>query len=314
MRLAKLFPILLAACGGTIDSGDGSAPTGSCQHSQPKAEQCNGLVVQINSDPSVCGVPADAGYGVLPDDVCTNLCGAGHSGCEVASTDGRLVRCIPVPCTGRRPAGLIEKNAPSNISGYFAWMSALEAASVHSFRVLENDLREHGAPERLIAASRRAARDETRHARMTARLAKRFGRDADAPAIRLTGDRTLEEIAVENAVEGCVRETWGALVGAFQGQNAGISCVRKTFERLARDEVRHAELSWNVHAWIMQRLDASARERVRNAMRGAIATLERDTRIEPPGELVREAGVPHAAAAHALLRGLASHVWKNTIA
>src|SRR5581483_10898484 len=74
---------------------------------------------------------------------------------------------------GRKPIGLVRARAtaaPTALGAYFARMAFEEAASVHAFRRLRDELALHGAPLPLVQAARRAARDEVRHARaMSAR-------------------------------------------------------------------------------------------------------------------------------------------------
>ncbi|HEX7664753.1 MAG TPA: hypothetical protein VF407_09585, partial [Polyangiaceae bacterium] len=141
--------------------------------------------------------------------------------------DPTIIDCQSCPNgSGRRPEGLA---APRRANGahtsaiglYFAEMAHLEGASVHAFRSLESELVAHGAPVDLVAAACRAAEDEVRHAQETARLAHRHG--ATPPEVvvaKAEAVRTLEAIALENAVEGCVRETFGALVATWQAAHA----------------------------------------------------------------------------------------------
>src|SRR5262249_18706716 len=126
---------------------------------------------------------------------------------------------------GRIPAGLARPRrrraaspgvAPSTLGAYFADAAHLEDASVHAFRRLRRELLAHGAPPRLLRAAERAARDEIRHARLTGRLARRFGGDLCRARVKKLATRPLDEVAIENAVEGCVRETFGAMVATFQ--------------------------------------------------------------------------------------------------
>src|SRR5580658_1383630 len=86
----------------------------------------------------------------------------------------------------------------------------LEAASVRAFDWLEDELSAHGAPERLQARARRAARDEVRHARVIRSFAERAGARVPSLRVKAARARSLEAMAVENAVEGCVNETLGA--------------------------------------------------------------------------------------------------------
>ena len=146
------------------------------------------------------------------------------------------IYCEPKWCTpsGRRTDGLAEPEVKDHGPGaLFAQVAHLEAASVHAFLRLERELRHHGAPASLIRAARQAARQEAQHARVTRRLARRFG--GVVPRVRLvTGEpRSLEAIAVENAVEGQVRERGGALLAHFQLRAAHHPEVRAAMARIA---------------------------------------------------------------------------------
>jgi hypothetical protein len=117
---------------------------------------------------------------------------------------------------------------------------------------------------------------------MTARLARSRGalaRLPELPAERTAPPRPLFEVALENAVEGCVRETYGAVVGLVEAQTSADASLRRAMRSIAVDECRHAELAWAVHAWAMARLHAEERRRVKDAMREAVAEIaKRDPR------------------------------------
>jgi hypothetical protein len=108
-------------------------------------------------------------------------------------------------------------------------------------------------------------RDEVRHARLTRALARRSGERVAAPVVEPVCQRSLDAIAVENAVEGCVRETYGALVATRDAEAHPDPAVRAAMRRIARDETRHAALAWQVAAWVEPRLGRDARRRVREA-------------------------------------------------
>jgi hypothetical protein len=178
-------------------------------------------------------------------------------------------------------------------------MARLEAASVHAFRRLRAELVEHGAPQPLVRAAERAARDELRHARMARALARRYGGTWCAPVVSDSPLRDVEAIATENAVEGCVRETFGALIATRQARAAKDPTVRAAMARIARDETRHAALAYAVDAWVRGKLNRAARTRVLAARRRATeALLAYDS--EPAPDFRSALGLPTASETRAL--------------
>jgi hypothetical protein len=187
-----------------------------------------------------------------------------------------------------------------------AW---LEAASVPAFLRLAEELTAHGAPEALVKAARRAAADEVRHTRAMQALARRHGAIMPEVNIPPFQPRSLEAMCTENAVEGCVRETFGALVTGWQARTAGDTEVRRALGPISRDELRHAELAWAVDAWAAGRLTPPERERILQLRRETLSALEHEVSSQPPPEhFVREAGVPSREQALNLLQGLAGLV------
>src|SRR5262249_25169092 len=106
---------------------------------------------------------------------------------------------------GRRARGRVAKGARRAAGGAGgAPAGGVEAASGQAFRRLERDLASLGAPRALVRAARRAAEDEIRHARVTSRLARRRGAAASPVVLaENAGAKSLAEVAMENAVEGC---------------------------------------------------------------------------------------------------------------
>jgi hypothetical protein len=185
----------------------------------------------------------------------------------------------------------------------------MEAGSVEAFRLLRDELIAHGAPRRLVRAAMRAIRDELRHVRQTSALARRFGEKPVAPRPSPPrAPRSLEEVALENAVEGCVRETYSALECAWQAETAADPVVRATMARIARDEMRHLELSWAVNAWARGRLDAAARARVERAQRAEVDEMLRELALDPNEDVMRAGGLPRAAQSRALVGAIAARI------
>ncbi|HEY4122344.1 MAG TPA: hypothetical protein VGM56_30965, partial [Byssovorax sp.] len=199
-----------------------------------------------------------------------------------------------------------------DLGAYFAAAAELEDASVHAFVRLRAELADLGAPRSLRRSAGAAARDERRHTRATTRLARRFGARAARARVADVGRRTLLEIAIENAVEGCVRETFGALVATYQAEHARDGGLRRELGRIARDEARHAALGWAIARWFDARLDADARARVAAAARDAVEDLARAPSLsETLGG--GAAGLPDASARRALVAGLRASLWDRDL-
>ncbi|WP_338270350.1 hypothetical protein [Corallococcus caeni] len=216
---------------------------------------------------------------------------------------------VPAGCgsDGRRPEGLQAARAEAHcaLGSHFARMAWLEAASVPAFLRLAEELKAHGAPAELIRAARRSAGEEVRHTRAARALARRHGATVPAVEVAPFSSRSLEALLWENAKEGCVGETYGALVAGWQARTARDAQVREALSRIAEDELRHAELSWAVEAWATERLAPDARQRLHEARRDAFHDLERRVASEEPDAvLVQEAGLPSRDAALHLLQGL----------
>jgi hypothetical protein len=213
---------------------------------------------------------------------------------------------------GRRLDGLrAPGGSGAGVGGALARAAWLEAASVRAFQRLARELRAHGAPDALVRAARACARDEARHARDVARLARRRGAVVPPVRVERLGLRDLESVARENAVEGCVGETYGALLAAWQAEHAADADVRAAMRAIAPDELRHASLGWAVAAWAETRLSGDARERVRAAREEAVRDLLQNAHNEPDAEVSRATGAPRAADATRLASAMNAEVWSR---
>ena len=273
-------------------------------------------------------------YGTLPND-----CHLSAGDCLKACTrDGGLFECLYIPtscahgdlvveagqpitlacelCPGRRPSGLRRAArvpcSSSAIGAYFAKMAYLEAASVHAFERLRDELRAYGAPMELVTLAHRSARDEVLHARIATRAARRHGCAPPPVRVRAPRARSLETVARENAVEGCIRETFGAMVATWQAAHARDEDVRHDFARIAVDETRHAALAWAVAEWADARLDVNARRRIARARHTAVGQLARGLAREipePRSDVAAIAGLPRAVEARTMVRAMATRLW-----
>lgn len=218
---------------------------------------------------------------VFPDDVAQAIHDAQDAGAGDGGTCPSLAEPITVTCrrdcTGRGTAGIAEQGLDRGTLGeYFAWCARLEAAAILSFRRLGAELRHHGAPDALVRAAELAADEEVRHTAIMEALAQEHGAVVERPEAPALAPRSLLDVALENAVEGCIRETYGAALGVLRATRATAPEVRAALLEIATDECGHAETSWAVWEWSMAQLDAASRTLVLAAMRDALAAVERD--------------------------------------
>ncbi len=223
------------------------------------------------------------------------LPGAHCGGCEIISNGcGIAYFCSILDCSsacdssGRRPAGLILPSlAGDGIADRLARMAHLEAASVPAFTQLEHELLAHGAPAQLVIGARRARADEQRHAEVMGALARGAGARPLPLDVAPTPLRPLAALALENAVEGCVRETAGAVAAEAQAWRLRDPRLARIFRAIAVDERRHADLAWAVDAWAAPRLRPDERRRIEQARAAAVQAIAAPRglrRISVPGD------------------------------
>lgn len=178
--------------------------------------------------------------------------------------------------SGRCPekTRLIEGVSASSAGAYFAAAASIEHASIQGFADLAMELAAHDAPAHLIEGCIAAAWDEARHERIMRPIAARNGGGTARAEVPVHGVRSLEEIAIANAVEGCTGETVGAAILSLQSRRARDPRVSLALQSVARDEQRHGELSIAIQQWIVTRVGGSERRRIRDKHRNAFARLD----------------------------------------
>ena len=297
--------------GGSAGTGQGGSGGLSCQSPPTNCLDFSSFVVD-----SACVGDTEFPTPEQCSFLCNRLgncpCGGLPPNCVIASRDATSasVQCSPSCFVGRRPAAFTPTTEHgADLGAHFARAAELEALAVVAFKNLRAELQELGAPSRLLRALSSAARDEVRHARTTQRLALRFGKTVSSPRAFPREPRSIEAIAIENAVEGCVREAYGALSAVWQAHAAADPSVRGALRKIARDEVRHAALSMKVQRWLEPRLDPQGRGRVAEAKRAAVRELRAELDITSPEATVRLAGHPDRVQAQLLLDGLEARLW-----
>jgi len=216
---------------------------------------------------------------------------------------------------GRRPSGMElvaavasaecpdAHHAAAEVGAYLAECAQLEAAAVIAFELLACELSAHAAPAALIERCLSAVEDERRHTRLMTAAARRYGVEPTRPAPLTRALPTLIELARENVVEGCVRETWGALSAALQARTARDPQLAALYASIAPDELNHAELSWDIHDWLAERTDSA--ELLLEHARVARAELLRE-QADPSAAVRSLAGAPDCATARRLICELAA--------
>ncbi|WP_253894885.1 ferritin-like domain-containing protein [Corallococcus exercitus] len=271
--------------------------------------------------PPAVGVNPDEGFTILVQ--WGDACGPGTWTSRIpvrVSASGEVVEyekiivkhgdsgCYP----GRRPVGLREARPQGHGDARGAWFARaarLEAASIHAFLRLREELALHGAGQALQDAALASAADEVRHAEVTTRLARRFGAVPPLPSVADVPLRSLRDVLLDNAVEGCVRETYSALLAHHQALHAEDPEIREAMVQIAEDETRHAGLSWDIDAWAAPRLSEEERAVLREARREALAVLRAEVAVPLDAHLTAEAGLPSPAVGLALLDSLEQELW-----
>lgn len=215
----------------------------------------------------------DAGAAPTQEE-CWEICAAGGDSNATCSLESPgLVRCDVRCIGGRAPPGLMSLSGiGATVGSWLARMAELEAAAVQAFLHLANEFDAHGL-RAFADASVDAARDEVRHADAIARLALRYGVSPRIPTIVPTPIRSLEEIVIDNAREGCGRELFGAEVNAHQAEHATDLEVRRVMASIVDDERRHGAVSLSIAETLMPRMTLATRRRARVARDEALLDL-----------------------------------------
>ncbi|MFO0629652.1 MAG: hypothetical protein U0325_29010 [Polyangiales bacterium] len=124
--------------------------------------------------------------------------------------------------------------------------------------------------------------------------------------------RALVEVALENVKEGCVGETWGALIAMHQSMWAEDLAVRSAFREIARDEVRHAALAWAVHRWVLGELDEGSHREIQRAEERAWDELQSALAAVSEHGTSQALGLPDVSVSLQLARSLraARQMWR----
>jgi hypothetical protein len=190
--------------------------------------------------------------------------------------DSRLIEIGDPNCViGRLTEGASPRLCPTprTVGEHLAKMASLEAASVVAFSRLAAEMEAFGAPDAFVRRARSAARDEVRHTAIVEKNARRYGASMVRSESHPLPLRGRFEVALENAREGMVRETYGALAATYHASAATDAAIGRMFARIAADETRHASLAMDFGSWLEPTLRRSERAEVERAREEAASNL-----------------------------------------
>jgi hypothetical protein len=145
------------------------------------------------------------------------------------------------------------------LAAHWSEVAALEHASVASFARFGLQLLSLGAPPELLRATARAALDEVAHARLAYGLASAYGGARMGPgSLDLRGalaKASWREVVRGLIVEACVGETLNVAEAMAAIDEQPTAAIRAVLERIAADELRHAQLAWRTLAWLLRGAD-----------------------------------------------------------
>jgi len=95
-----------------------------------------------------------------------------------------------------------------------------------------------------------------------------------------------------------------------QATHAKSALLRRAYARIASDEARHAQLSWDIAEWAESRLDRRARERIADQRAQVVRELSVALGGGCESEPVREVlGLPDAEESRRLFDHLRAALW-----
>ena len=153
-------------------------------------------------------------------------------------------------------------------------MAQMEHASIAAFGQLSLHLAALGAESELVERTHLAALDEIRHARRGFAIASAYGGESYSagPIAEL---RTLDaseidfiRLAIGTLIDGCAAEGVASDVTRAAAAQAVDPLIRETLEMVARDELGHADLAWDILTWCIDRGGPEVLEAVASRLDG----------------------------------------------
>jgi hypothetical protein len=173
----------------------------------------------------------------------------------------------------------VSADTRARLADEWTQVGLMEHASIAAFARFTLQLMSLGAPADLIERSNAAMRDETHHAKLAFSIASAYaGHDVGPGPLDVTGaleGGSLREILINVVREGCIGETVAAVEAAEALEHAVDPVVRNALARIAKDELRHADLAWQFVRWAIEIGDDALREVVTRELDIARASFTR---------------------------------------
>jgi hypothetical protein len=275
-----------------VDADCEPAPCPDVPEGGPEMQYCEGFGGQ--------------GFSCQPSPFCDGVCGrpllvGGHA--RVADAIEREDWCRASSIDA------LDGDTRERLADHWAQIGRFEHASVASFARFATHLLKLGAPPRLLRETTQAMADEIEHARLAFGLASAYARSsigAGALDVRGSIEPELDRYAIVEALidEACIGETLAAIEAYEAAAHAVDPAVVEVLERIAADELRHAQLGWRSLRWMLDVGD----ERLRGF---ALARL--DAVLREVMHATVEDGVPASLREHGLLDDeLRTHVRRRS--
>ena len=204
-------------------------------------------------------------------------------------TCGLTPKSPPRVIKGRAPlSGVSHSRSAKDLASYFARQAQEEAISIFSFAELHDILCAYHAPENLQQRSIKALREEQLHTRMAIALCEQYGGTAPAIQVPTLKSVSLFEATLHNALVGCIQETWAAVLEEFQAQHTQKH--NRVQHRIAKDEISHAQLAWDIHSFFMSMLSDQEQSSILESMETFLSSHDCDILETFPGS--QEIGIP----------------------
>jgi hypothetical protein len=199
----------------------------------------------------------------------------------------------------------------ARLAAHWARVGLMEHASIAAFARFTLHLLAVGAPPDLVRLSQEAIGDETEHTRLAFSLASAYAGHEMGPG-PLAIDGSLDGLNVIEFVatllrEGCIGETVAAIEARDALEDVGDPAVRRILEKIACDELRHAELAWRTLAWLVASGGAN-RAAVRGEVKQALSEMTSPGRRADTSEDLSAFGVVSDTRRDELRRAAATQV------